>query len=319
MPFDRPCPAAIPRQQTRKKFPTPIRKSTITNLIHGTVFSLKGDVMKILALISLSFFATITHASTVRCDRVVTKNSLAHSAITEDLFNGYVTEGAPFSANGNMGALYKVKVYNPKTNRSRKALFKPRFFGDGNGWNRTPMEYVAYEVNKMLGMDLVPPVAYRRNFWINGTHFSEGALLYMVPDAHNLDQVSKQKWGMDSEIFLSDTQVLDVLLQNPDRHIHNFIRGQHWTDGKYRPILIDHGSMMRKQTRHKMTSKGPFSSTAIEKISEKTWLGLKGLNKRKLKTLSEFLSSEEMDQILARRDAIVSYFLNLPNSVVPLY
>lgn len=43
-----------------------------------------------------------------------------------------------------------------------RAVFKPRVEGDAEGWHRAPIEWVAYELNLMLGMDYVPPVAYRQ-------------------------------------------------------------------------------------------------------------------------------------------------------------
>ncbi len=42
-----------------------------------------------------------------------------------------------------------------------RAIYKPRVYGDAGGWHRTPMEWVAYRLNLLLGLDLVPPVAYR--------------------------------------------------------------------------------------------------------------------------------------------------------------
>ena len=42
-----------------------------------------------------------------------------------------------------------------------RAIYKPRVYGDAGGWHRTPMEWVAYRLNLLLGLDFVPPVAYR--------------------------------------------------------------------------------------------------------------------------------------------------------------
>lgn len=42
-----------------------------------------------------------------------------------------------------------------------RAIYKPRVYGDAGGWHRTPMEWVAYRLNLLLGLDLVPPTAYR--------------------------------------------------------------------------------------------------------------------------------------------------------------
>jgi hypothetical protein len=34
--------------------------------------------------------------------------------------------------------------------------------GNGDGWHRASMEFVAYRLSRVLGMDYVPPAAYRR-------------------------------------------------------------------------------------------------------------------------------------------------------------
>lgn len=50
-----------------------------------------------------------------------------------------------------------------------------------------PIEAVAYKLNLLLGMDYVPPVAYRtRGVDVDYRHFSEGAFMYF---AHNSDEL----------------------------------------------------------------------------------------------------------------------------------
>ena len=89
------------------------------------------------------------------------------SAIEETLYIGVPISVKPFSANGNRNSLWLVTLENPKTKQTVTALFKPRFPGDGDGWNRVTMEYASYEVAKLLGMENIPPVAYRYNLTIN--------------------------------------------------------------------------------------------------------------------------------------------------------
>jgi hypothetical protein len=55
-----------------------------------------------------------------------------------------------------------VQLQDPHTAQRVRAIYKPRVYGDAGGWHRTPMEWVAYRLNLLLGMDLVPPVAYRQ-------------------------------------------------------------------------------------------------------------------------------------------------------------
>ena len=242
---------------------------------------------------------------------------LAHEAITTDLYHGRVVEGRLFSETNGHNAIYIVKVFNPKTGRYRDALFKPRRHGDGGGWNRVPMEYFAYELGLKIGVDRVPPVAYRKkengnSITINGHTFSEGALLYLVPSAKSLHEVAPNRWRGDSEmtnlskdLFLSDTRILDVLLQNPDRHMKNFMRGKHWVDGKTLPFLIDHGASLRIDTNLKLSSNGPYGVQGTTKFRKSTIQHLQSLGFQKLIEHNEFISKQEALEIMLRRNEII--------------
>lgn len=234
----------------------------------------------------------------------------AHRSITEDLFHGQVSHIERFSANGNRNPIYKVRLHNPVTGRVRDALFKPRPFGDGDGWNRTPMEYVTYEVQRLLGMDYIPPAAYRRGLSLEGG-VSEGAMLYMVPEAHALHPVPRSEWGTDVRLMLSDTRVLDTLMMNPDRHINNFLRGRHWVDGSFRPMLIDHASALRASTRTSLSHSDAFNMGATRVIRKSTWDALNALRRSDLERFGAFISPGEMDGIVARRHQIIDYFNQL--------
>jgi hypothetical protein len=233
----------------------------------------------------------------------------AHYAICTDLYRGKVVDAHPFHANNNQTDLYWVRVYNEETGRSREALFKPRLYGDHDGWGRNTMEYVAYALNRMLQMDYVPPVAYRRHLDVDYKHFDEGALVYLVPDAHLLKGVPEHEWGRNKDLFLSDARILDMLIQNPDRHKGNYIRGNHWVDGSYRPMLIDHGAGMRHGTWLNMDLNNAFNTGPVRKVRRRTFDALQSLHFDWLRDqLGEFLSHDEIHGILHRRDEIVNHF-----------
>ena len=62
------------------------------------------------------------------------------------------------ASSGTRGTVCAVECHRG-TGAAIEAVFKPKIEGDGDGWHRASMEYVAYKLSRMLGMDLVPPAA----------------------------------------------------------------------------------------------------------------------------------------------------------------
>ncbi len=117
-------------------------------------------------------------ASSHSCSSFYSSKSASHihEDITETLYIGVPVKIRPFSANGNKNPLYLVILENPKTQQQMTALFKPRKYGDGDGWNRVPMEYASYGISRLLDLDIIPPVAYRYALTLGGKFFSEGSM-----------------------------------------------------------------------------------------------------------------------------------------------
>ena len=151
---------------------------------------------------------------------------------------------------------YRLRLQDDKdaesdTPRVIDCVFKPALEGHGDGWHRAPMEYVAYKLSRMLGMDLVPPAAYRRpeeGIQVDYKTFNEGAFLYWVDGADDLCKTGDYDtavrtgcWGegVDPRVILSDTRVLDVLLQNSDRHEGHT---RHADALEQRAVLVELGS-----------------------------------------------------------------------------
>ncbi len=228
----------------------------------------------------------------------------ADRAILDDLHNGQVVEARPFGENGNMGKLWKVRLEH--NGRSRWAVFKPRSFGDRDGWARTPMEVAVYKLNRVLGLDMVPPAAYRRNLSLGGQTFAEGALILWVDDAHKLWNVPEQEWSPRREAFSSDLRILQALSRDADnQNGNNLIRGRHWKDGMYRVMKVDNEASMRwgayVNLEHSHPEWGP-----VTRFNRQTYDRLRELSFQDLKMdVGEFISDDEIRDWLRTRDGLV--------------
>lgn len=268
-----------------------------------------------IVLISFLFFASnafAKHCFLIKDFLTREKRLVAHDAITEDLFVGKTIRAEAFSADGNKNQLYKVAVKNEANGQVREALWKPRPFGDGDGWNRVSMEYVGYRINLMLRMDFVPPVSYRRNFDVAFKTWAEGALLYMVPDAQGLKKVARNQFCcLEKELFLSDTRIFDYIMKNGDRHVDNFLWGKHWVDGSSTPVLIDSAAGFREATE--VTLKGvDVFGYSLNTVRRSTYDALKKIDFATVKDeIGEFATDSEIRAMLKRRDDILGHFNRL--------
>mmetsp|Transcript_5867 Transcript_5867/g.16447 ORF Transcript_5867/g.16447 Transcript_5867/m.16447 type:complete len:329 (+) Transcript_5867:106-1092(+) len=212
-----------------------------------------------------------------------------------------------------------VRLQDPDSADTITAVFKPRVQGDGKGWHRSPIEAVAYKLNLLLGMDSVPPVAYRTGgIDVDFQHYEEGAFIYFSDNASELQEHDESTWGVDKDILLSDIRVLDVLLHNSDRHHGHILMGDHWVEGHWdgpvwkgnpRPILIDHAAGFRKEALVTMKHENAFKTGAVLRISARTYLRLRFLDAATIAcNFSRYLSEREMRELLMRRNAVLRYF-----------
>ena len=234
---------------------------------------------------------------------------VVHQEIISDLQNGNITEVKIKRLNGNTHDLWFVTLYNPETQRTRTALMKPREWGDHDGWARAPMEWVAYRLNRLLGMDYIPPTVYRYGFRANGHWIYEAPLILFVPEAETLFETEPTTWGQSKEAIQSDHRILCVLLHNQDGHKRNLLLGRHWTEDRSAPVFIDFGASLRKGTHITLSQYPAFGNTEpVSTIRKSTYLALKNLSHQALTEFSQHLTNEDIAGILKRRDGILAYF-----------
>ena len=254
---------------------------------------------------------------------------LSHDELCAVLQSGEIVEAKSNPVVSQFGhESFIVQLQNEVTGKRVRAIFKPRVEGDAEGWHRTPMEWVAYRLNLLLGLDYVPPVAYRTGgvtFKVTDQEtkevsFSEGAMMYFVEDAHQLRCFPEAQWGSPpepKELLLSNTRILDTLLHNSDRHHGHFLLGRHWCQGSYngdrwvgelRPCLIDHAASFRADAEVSMTHENAFRTGPVRCVASGPYLRLRFLDYAAL--AAEFrgmLTEEELRGMVKRRDAVLRY------------
>ena len=179
-----------------------------------------------------------------------------HAGITNILQHGDIVNCVSLAKLNSFGhPTYKLRLRCRDTGREIDCMFKPKIAGDGDGWHQVLMELVAYKLNRVLGMDYVPPTAYRMNrkgpacskkdtqmgnnpIQCDYKEFDEGAFIYWAQESQTLKEVHPEHWKTSQKQVLSDTRVMDVLLGNSDRHHGHFLFAEHWVNAKPIPEVF---------------------------------------------------------------------------------
>jgi hypothetical protein len=154
-------------------------------------------------------------------------------------------------------------------------------------------EIPAYELDKLIGLNMVPAAVARtyRN--------TEGALIAWVDlGMSEADRLKKQLTPPDSGSWsqnMANVQLFDNLIYNIDRHSNNI-----WITKNWDIILIDHSRSFR-----------PFNELRTEselrRFSKSLLAALGKLDRATLdKKLSKYLDGQQIAALLARRDAILA-------------
>jgi len=167
-------------------------------------------------------------------------------------------------------------------------------------------EVAAYQLDKLLGLNMVPPTVERR--------FNEnrGSLQIWVDDTKSLKKLGEEKikppsykvFFYNRSLFLQ--RAFDNLIGNEDRHQDNYlIVMKDW-----RMILIDHSRSFRSSGKFvkqlTYTEKHPEGPMIMKELPKAFFENIKSLTAEQIKgAVGEYLSDEEIKAVMIRKDLII--------------
>jgi len=195
-----------------------------------------------------------------------------------------------------------------KGGTTRKAIWKNpegRMGGFLEGWD---WEVAAYRLDRLLGLNMVPPTIERRfrenrgslQLWV------ESRMPYRkMMENKKLappDGLPTVKWNRAIDL----QRAFDNLIANEDRHGENILVTDDW-----RIILIDHSRTFRTSPKftqrliyHEKRREGDWS---VKSLPREVWERLKALDFEAVKNaVGDYLTDEEVRACLVRRDLQVA-------------
>ena len=166
-------------------------------------------------------------------------------------------------------------------------VWKPLAPGMRGGYQESyKSEIAAYELDKLLAMDMVPPAVERR---IDG---DAGAAIMWLEGTRSVKETGgKVPTGPQFGRPIRVMQMFDNLIGNPDRNAGNIL-----IDGANNVILIDHSRAFIA---------GDKLPWKFERVDAELWQKFKALTGEQVKTsLGQWLDDEAIRGIVARRDRI---------------
>ncbi|MBN2409019.1 MAG: hypothetical protein JXE07_04725 [Candidatus Aminicenantes bacterium] len=209
------------------------------------------------------------------------------------------------------GVTKPFKFYLQRNNTKAEACWKnPKGLRDGflEGWQ---YEIAAYRLDKLLGINMVPP-AVEREF--NG---KPGALVYWVTSEHSLLEIVEEGIEIPESARLQTentkylTRAWDSLVANDDRTQQNVLYTKDW-----RMILIDHSQAFRSGKEY--TDKLLFGANGLKRGSDGRAILFRRLprwfvdNVKKLdfqsvkEAVGPYLTDKEIEAVIKRKALLLA-------------
>jgi hypothetical protein len=191
----------------------------------------------------------------------------------------------------NVGVTTPRRAYTAPGGPVESFTWKPIAPGRYNGyWESYKSEIAAYELDKVLALDMFPPVVERK---VDG---QLGAAVMWVSPTKSFKQLGgiprpppaeRERWNMQ----IIRAKMIDDLIANTDPNLGNWL-----VDPAWNIILIDHSRAFT--STQKMTHE-------LTRIDADLWARMQALDQNGLAAaLGAWLSKDEIDALLRRRDTM---------------
>jgi hypothetical protein len=190
---------------------------------------------------------------------------------------------------------------------TRRALWKNpegRFKGFLDNWK---CEIAAYRLDKLLGLNMVPPTVEKRFKGNRGSCMLilENVITLRTKEKEKIKPPSYRVEPLNRATYLQ--RAWDNLIANEDRNVGDILYTEDW-----RMILVDHSRAFRtskKYTKNLIFDEnykgGPKLMKRLPKVIVEK---LKSLNFEQIKdAVEEYLTDKEIEAVLARRDLIIEW------------
>jgi hypothetical protein len=187
-----------------------------------------------------------------------------------------------------IGVTKPTRIYFAGDGPARSAAWKPLRPGIYHGyWESYKSEIAAYELDKVLRLDMVPPAVERT---IRG---NRGAVIMWVDHINAWDQKSRlvPPDGLAWSREVSRMKTFDQLIANIDRNAGNLLY-----DDDFHIVLIDHSRAFTTTTDLRRMA-------APVRIDPHLWKRMEALTLPDLQAgLGEWIGRRELEAVLRRRD-----------------
>ena len=190
---------------------------------------------------------------------------------------------------------------------TKKGLWKDIEVRVGRYPDSWKWEIAAYEVDKLLGLNMVAPTVERRfngnrgsvQLWVDNTQTLKKL------NEENIKKPSYRVFPFNRALYLQ--RAFDNLIANEDRHLDNYLI----VLPDWRLILIDHSRSFRtsgKFIRELIyTEKHPEGPMVMKELPKALFEKIKALTYDQIKTaVGEYLTDEEIKCVMIRKDLILT-------------